>query len=248
MAFISGNPIIAGYDIYSSSATPVTDVGQLIFGDSGKAFRYALAGASALVVGNVLQSSVADTQFDSLAIATAVAVGDRQITVTNGTTAVTANQFNGGSLSVSVNSASGTNLGEEYTIIGHSTATNGSSWVITVDRPVRTAMTVATTKVRAKRSLWSGVIQCPTTLTGVQVGVAVYPIAAAEYGWIQTKGVASVLSDNSTGAIGSDVGVPGASAGSVGVNVAGTGKSNTVGRAISALASGVAVPIYLLID
>lgn len=246
MAFITGNPVIGGFDLYSSSAQPIADVGQLIYGDNGKAFRYALAGASALVVGNVLQSSVTDTQFDSLAVAVAAASGDRQVTLTNGTTAVTAGQFVGGSLEVSVNSASGTNLAEEYTIVGHGTATNGSSWVVTLDRPIRTAWTVATTKIRAKRSPWSGVIQCPTTLTGVQVGVAIYPIAANEYGWVQTKGVAAVLSDNSTGAVGSDVGVPGATAGSVGVNVAGTGKSNTVGRALSALASGVAIPVYLI--
>ena len=49
-------------------------------------------------------------------------------------------------------------------------------------------------------------------------------------------------------AVGADVGVPGATAGSVGVNVAGTGKSNTVGRAMRALASGKCVPVELCID
>ena len=112
MATISGNPTLSGYDLYSSSANPIAEVGQLIFGDNGKAFRYVLAGGSALVVGNVLQSSAVDTQFDDLAVAANVAAGQSQIVVTNGTTAVTANQYVGGTAEVSVTPG----LGDEYTI------------------------------------------------------------------------------------------------------------------------------------
>lgn len=242
MANITGNPIVGGIDLYSSSATPITDVGSLIFGDNGKAYRYALAG-EALVVGNVLQSSVVDTQFDDMAVAANVAIGQNQIVLTNGTTAVTAGQFVGGTVEFSVTP----HLGGEYTIIGHSTATNGSSWTLTLDRPLRVAITSAATKATVRRSPWSGSIQLPTTQTGTPVGVAIYAIPSGEYGWVQTKGVAAVLSDNSTFAVGSCLSNSVAAAGAVGVFVAGTARS-LIGLAMRAAASGKTIPVQLMLD
>ena len=242
MAKMSGNPVVGGYDLYTWAANPIAEVGQLVFGQNGKAFRYVKAGASALVVGNVVQAPAIDTQFDDMAT-TAQAAGLTTVTVTNGTTVLTGNEFAGGSLSVSVTPG----LGDEYTIIGNSSAGSGATLTLYIDSPLRTAWTTST-KVTL-RNLFSGVIQCPvTTLTGSVAGVAIAAIAASNYGWIQTKGVAGVLSDNSTGAVGSDVGVPGASAGAVGVNVAGTGKSNSIGRALRALSSGKVIPVYLFLD
>jgi hypothetical protein len=134
--------------------------------------------------------------------------------------------------------------------MGNSTAI-ATSGVITVylDRPLRVAITAAASKVSLKYSPWYNVIQSPiTTQTGIVAGVAIYPIASGEYGWVQTKGIAGVLSDGSTGIVGSDVGVPGATAGCVGVNVAGSGKCNSVGRAMRALATGKIIPVDLFID
>ena len=242
MASITGNPIIAPVSLYSSSTVPDSsyELGQLIGGKNGKAFRYALFGELG-VVGDVMQSSVVDAQFDDMAV-TAQAAGLTTVTVTSGTTAVTAGQFQGGTLCVSVTPG----LGEEYTIMDHGTSTSGTTLTLVLDRPLATAWTTST-KVTMRRSPYSGVVKCPTTLTGTVVGVCVYPVASGAYGWLQVQGVAAVLSDNSTGAVGSDVSVPGATAGTVGVNVAGTGKSNTIGRAMRALASGKVVPVSLMI-
>jgi hypothetical protein len=240
MANIGGPAFIGAQDLYSSSSYKGASLGQRVYGPNGKEYRYALYGETG-VVGDIYQSSVVDTQFDSMTPYAAAAVGDTIVYLTNGTTAVTAGQFIDGTLAVSVTPG----LGDEYTIVGHSTATNGAVWTITLDRPIRTAWTVAATKVTARRSPYSGVVKCPTTLTGTVVGVGLYAVTTGEYGWLQTKGVAGVLSDSSTGAVGSDVGVPGATAGSVGVNVAGTGKCNTVGRAMRALSTGLVVPVDL---
>lgn len=241
MANISGAPTLGVQDLYSSSSFKGHELGFRVQGPNGKEFRYALFGELG-VVGDIYQSSAVDTQFTEMAVPANTAAGSTTVTITNGTTAVTAGQFIDGSLTVAVTPG----LGEEYTIVSHGTATNGSSWSITLDRPLRTAWTTST-KVSVRRSPYSGVVKCPTTLTGTVTGVAVYAVASGEYGWLQTKGVAGVLSDNSTGAVGSDVGVPGATAGSVGVNVAGTGKSNTVGRAMSALSNGKVVQVDLCI-
>jgi hypothetical protein len=245
MANITGPKFITANDLYSSNSVKPSgfELGDLAWGSNGKAYRLALFGETG-VVGDIYQSSVVDTQFTEMAVAANVAAGQESVVLTNGTTAVTANQFDGGSFAVAVTPG----LGDEYTIVGHSTATNGSALTVYLDRPLRTAITAAASKVTLRRSPWSGVVKCPTTLTGTVVGVGLYAVTSGEYGWLQTKGVAAVLSDNSTGAVGSDVGVPGATAGSVGVNVAGTGKSNTVGRAMSALSSGKVVQVQLCID
>jgi hypothetical protein len=242
MAKLTGTSTISPSSLYSSSKIPDStyELGQLVFGKNGKAFRYALFGELG-VVGNIYQSSAVDTQFTEMAT-TAQAAGLSTVTVTNGTTTVAAGQFRGGSLVIAVTPG----LGEEYTIVDHGTATSGTTLTLHLDRPIATAWTTST-KVSLSRSPYSGIVKCPTTLTGTVVGVGIYPVASGEYGWIQVAGVAGVVSDNSTGAVGSDVGVPGATAGTVGVNVAGTGKSNTVGRAMKALSSGKVVPVSLCI-
>ena len=245
MATLNAPSKLGWIDLYTSDTTIPSgySLGMLQYGSDGKAFRYAKAGASALVVGNVLQSPAIDTQFDDMAVPAAVASGSAgAIVITNGTTAVAANDFVGGTLSVSVTPG----LGEEYTILGHSTATSGSALSVYLDRPIRTAWTTST-KVTLRKSPWGGVIQAPTTLTGVTVGVAVYAIPSGEYGWVQTKGIAGVLSDNSTGAVGSALSNSAATAGAAGVFVAGTGRS-MIGHANRALATGKVVPVYLNID
>ena len=245
MANISGPAFIGTSDLYQSTTTQGAELGQFVLGPNGKGYRYCLAG-ELLVTGNMTQSKVANTQFDSMTLAVAGTIGDKVIYITNGTTALTVgNEFRDGSAVVSVTPG----LGQEFTITGNSTAIASTGTIaVYLDRPLRVAMTIAASKVTLKYSPWYQVLQCPTTLTGVATGVAIYPIASGEYGWVQTKGVAGVLSDNSAGNIGSDVGVPGATAGCVGVNVAGSGKCNTIGRAMRALSTGVVIPVDLCID
>lgn len=246
MAKISGNPIMGGIDLYAYGSVPVTEVGQLIFGNNGKAFRYVKAGGSALVVGNLLQSSAVDTQFDDMAVASNAAAGSYEVTLTNGTTTIASGDFVGGTFEVSVTPG----LGDEYTIISHTAGvTSGNPVTVVLDRPLRTTLTSAASKVTLRRSPWAGVIQIPASGsgTGAPVGVAVVAIPASNYGWVQTKGVAAVLSDNSTFAVGSALSNSAATAGCVGVFVAGTTRQ-FIGHAMRAAASGKTIPVQLSID
>ncbi|TVL99573.1 MAG: hypothetical protein CV087_17595 [Candidatus Brocadia sp. WS118] len=243
MAKLTGSPVLGEVDLYTSNTDQgAPELGQLVFGANGKAFRYAKAGASALVVGNLLQSPAIDTQFDDMAIPSATAAGSYEVVVTNGTTVLTGNEFVGGTLEVSVTPG----LGEEYTILYNSSAASGAALTLRLDRPLRTAWTTST-KVTLRKSPYNGVIQAPaTTLTGEIVGVAIYPIAAGEYGWIQTKGVGAVLSDNSS-ITATNQAVCGGSgtAGCVTLQVAGL---PYVGRAMRAGATGKTIPVLLAID
>jgi hypothetical protein len=246
MSNITGTATIGEFDLYQvSSVLPSGySMGQKVYDPNGKTFRLALTGGSALVMGNLLQEAVADTQFINMGIS-AAAVGDRYLTVTNGTTTVTANQFDGGT--ISTYTAGTVAIGDQYTIIGHTTGTSGATLLVYLDRPVRTAMTTSA-KVSMFRSPWSSVIQAPaTTQTGMPVGVALTAAAATSYAWVQTHGVAAVLSDGSTFAIGTDVGTPSGTAGAVTVFAAGT-THTTVGVARQAAASAHAIEVFLRLD
>lgn len=249
MANITGLTILTPADLYSSTAAPGDNfrLGQWGFdADSGKIFRYALAGASNLVAGNLLQEQVEDTQFENMAVGTAGVVGDQFIQVTNGTTTIVPATYLGGT--IHVYTAGTVAIGDEYTIIGVSgTLTTGGALKVYTDRPLRYAFTTSA-KVVMKPAISAGVIQFPaTTPTGIAVGVAQYAITAAQYGWIQTHGPAAVLSDGSTFAVGSSVGTPSGTAGAVTVYAAATTKMS-VGFAREAAASSHAISVHLLID
>src|SRR6185436_13634529 len=66
---------------------------------------------------------------------------------------------------------------------------------------VRVALSTSS-KVTLYMNQYNGVIVSPTTRTGKTVGVAIYPITASQYGWIQTGGPGSALSDATVAAVG----------------------------------------------
>lgn len=244
-----GGPLfLEGNDVYTSDSVKAHPLGTQAFGQHGKIFRYASVGGSSLVAGNLLQSAAIDTQFNDMAVtATAIVLpqnGVQTVNVTNGTTTVVVNDWVDGSLLTSVTP----DLGNEYTILGITgTLTSGGALVITVDHPLTTAWTTST-KVTMRKNPWSGVIQFPaSTQTGIPVGVATYPITNAQYGWVQTHGIASVASDGQTFAVGSDVGTPSATAGCVTVYAAGTTHAR-VGSVLEANNIGKQISVFLQID
>jgi len=248
MATISGFMLVGAPDIYSASASPGEGlvVGQIAWdGKTGKAFRYTLNGAAALIKGTVLAASVEDTTYENMAVGTAGVVGDKFLQITNGTATITSAQFEGGS--ISVYTAGTVAICDEYTITGISgTKTTGGALKVWLDKPLRYAYTTSA-KVNMKRSPWSGVIIAPTTCTEMLVGIAQYEIPAEYYGWVQTHGICSARSDNGTFAVGSDIGSTITVEGSIGVFAAGTAKQRIgVTRMAKADASGLSV--FLQID
>ncbi len=246
MPFLKG-PILTAQDLYTSSAIAKETIGTIAPGSKGRLYRYALAGVADLVAGNILQESIEDTTYENMVVGTAGVAGDPYIQVTNGTATITSDQFKGGTITVYT---SGTALiGEEYEIKKITgTLTTGGALQVYLDRPLRTAITTSAT-VNMKRSPWSGVIQAPiTTQTGMAVGVAIYPIKAAQYGWILTHGEGNVLSSNQTAAVGSDIGTPCLdAAGAASVFIAGT-THQRIGVIRQAKASGKGITAFIQID
>lgn len=199
-----------------------TLVGAKFDAADGRQFTLVQNGGTALVSGVLVQSPASiGANHTGLTTATA-AIGATQITVTLGGTAVTANQYAGGYAVISA----GTGIGQTLKIQSHpAQSTTSGTVVLTLEDPLSVATAVSDSKTSLTLPQYgsfsgatfttSGVVVCPTTLTGRVIGATIYPIPASSttvlsYGFIQTKGAVGVLNQGAT-AIGLDL-MPSASA------------------------------------
>ena len=175
-------------DVFTSSSTQGQDLGAPATTGDGRYFRYVLAGSSTnLVVGNLQQSSAEVTAIEDLAVA-ASAIGANTVTTTS-TVTVTANEYAGGLLIVSDN----TGEGYTYKIASHPAATSAVV-TFTLEDPIHIALDTTST-VTVVASPFANVIINPATASGTPVGVCVFPITKAQYGWLQVKGPTAVLAN-----------------------------------------------------
>lgn len=214
MAKFTQEAVSIGQDDFVSSATPAHRLGQRAVSDDGRVFRYVLAGASDLVAGNCIQSSaiipnhLANTP-------PAVAVGATSFTYTPGATAGAAGLYADGFLQVDTTPGNG----YTYSVSGHAAIASSTAFTLNLKDPIQVALTTSS-RVGLIVNPYKNVIQFPvTTATGTLVGVATYVITAAQYGWVQTWGLCSVLISG-TPALGAIVMTPGAAAGAAEIIVA----------------------------
>lgn len=194
MSSLTG-PVLAEYqDLFTSTTSRGGPNGGLKLGakaytGDGREFRFALAGATTLVPGKLQQSSVETTAWEQVAVA-AAAVGATTVTLTSSLT-LTANILAGGQLII----ATTPGQGYQYEIAGNTAVTSAANCVVTLLDPIQVALTTSST-VTVMANPFSSVIVCPTTLTGIAVGVPVFAVVNAQYGWLQVTGAATVLSDD----------------------------------------------------
>jgi len=202
----------------NSATTPITDLGTRASTRDGREYAYVQAGAAPLVTGNVLQAAAPVVLLHNMVVA-AAAAGSTLLSITSGATTAPANTYAGGWLVVST----GAGLGYVLSVQSHAEILSAAAFalLLTSDDALPVALTAAS-RVDLIANPHKGVIQAPATLTGAVVGVAVYPIAANEYGWAQKRGVGGVLVDG-TPAIGQAVSpsgtVPGAAAINAGTSI-----------------------------
>jgi hypothetical protein len=198
MTQLSPDLTVAGQPLFSSSSTAMHVVGSRINTPDGRSFRYCKNGGSAMVTGKLQQAPAEDTtNWQELGIAAAT-VGDTTVTTTD-TVTLAANALAGGLLIISEGS---TGQGASYRIKSHPAAT-AAAVTFTLEDPIHTT-TTGTEKVDVFPNPYSGVIIAPTTATSGPVGVSIYPIAANEYGWVQTHGPVACLAQG-TVTVGDDV-------------------------------------------
>ena len=92
--------IFSGDFLTANEVDPTHGLGEFMVTSDGRGFRYSLAGAVALVAGQLQQAPVEDTADQNIA-PTAAAVGATSV-VTSDTMTVTVNQYAGGWMVVTV--------------------------------------------------------------------------------------------------------------------------------------------------
>lgn len=188
---LTGYTTIESQGLYESSSVQAHDLGQRGMTSDGREFRYVSAG-ELLVTGDLYTNSAVSTNFNGMTVQADAAIGDSDIAVTLGGTAVTADLFNEGYLMV----YGGTGIGQQFQIKSHTvqTSTTGTC-TFTILGTLAVALTTADSKITVVKNPCASVVKNPTTPTGLPVGVAQFAILSGEFGWIQTSGIAGILAD-----------------------------------------------------
>lgn len=189
--------------IWEESTTQNHVIGCYAETADGRGFRYSKIGSVATVAGKVYQGTPLDATnlqpSGGLGVSAAQAIGDTSVTISTSIT-LTANQLAGGYLSVDVTPGQG----YLYKIRGNTAVTSAASAVITLDDPLQIALTTSSKVIVANHPYFGLVIE-PGTPTAAIAGVAHRVTSASAFGWIQTRGAASVLFTG-TGVAGKAVG------------------------------------------
>ena len=166
-------------------------------------FRYAKAGGTALVTGKLYQSVVPLAGHIDEVVGEPAA-GDTTIAFTPNTVTtddLAANQLADGYLYINDD----TGEGYMYRIKSHPAILGGASGTITLYDPIVVTLGSGATAT-VLHNPYRGIIVHPSPATAKLAGVAVYPVPANEFGWIQYRGPCAVLTGGTI--VISDVVVP----------------------------------------
>lgn len=194
-------------NLSSTAATaPGHALGTRRYDRFGRAFRWVQAGAVDLIAGNIIQSPAVPSGQLAKAVNTTTPTGAGQSSINlTCASSVAANFYADGYMVIA--SGAGQGVGP-YMVNSHAAVSTGATGTFNLyaEDALQVAITNTST-VSLIPNKYKGVVQMPTTATGVVVGVATYIISAGSYGWIQTWGLCSVLGADTT-AIGAWVYAP----------------------------------------
>ena len=174
LGLISGATGGSPQGIYEESSTQEYPIGTKREFEDGRVFRYALAGA-AVAAGDLVSQDVCATE---VILTDSSALG-----------AATANQYAGGYLHT-VDDA-----GEGFTYrIKSNTAASSNAVTFTLYDGLVVAVTTATDTI-VTGNVYNKVVPAIATTDVIVAGVAARAFTSGYYGWVQTKGVATVRVD-----------------------------------------------------
>ena len=174
-----------------TNTTKKRSLGTILELPDGREFKYALNGGSEITSGKLASSAVMIGNHDMDLTTATTAVGANSVTVTLGGTAATNDQYADGYLYTN----DGTSEGHVYRIASNPAADSSATLEVTLasNDEIKTALTTGDTLSGLVVNPYSGVVVSPTSITNRTLGVTATTIAANAYGFVQTKGLASVL-------------------------------------------------------
>lgn len=232
----SGVRQLTEQDLNTWSTTKQVQFGAIGMTEDARTFRYvSLGGTSTVAPGLLMQAAVSSSNSQALAItasgtnlqvAANLLAGSTLLVVTNGSTAVTQDQFAEGFIEVL--QTSGSNQGPvSYRVKGNSAAAASTGFIqVYLAEPLRNTqtLTAGTDTVNLWQSPFSNVVA--TTTVNVPIGVTITQAtntsSVTNYGWVQSKGETTAFFDASSAVIGNTIGPSTTTSGYVGLSVAQT--------------------------
>ena len=185
---------------YETGPTKLHDIGQRAEDPDGSVFRYTLMGGVTGVANKLYQGAAAIGAHQDTEHVGNIDVGDTQITFHDDGTAFTVDEAQGGHITVE----SAADLGHIYRIKSNEvTATNETICQLEDGVSVQFAVPDATGNfLTLQRSTWFEVILGIAGVnTAPNAGIPRVVIAAAAFGWLQTRGPCSCLVDSDAQAV-----------------------------------------------
>lgn len=204
-----------GQGLYAESSTPTSPIGEKLELSDGRVFRYgktAAAIAAGLLVSQDI-SATAQVETDNIVIAAAngfdPAAGSAQLQIT--LASITKDQFAGALLQTTDDAGEG----YQYRIKSNSATdatTSGKVDIYLFDAIVVTLTTA--TDIAIVGGLWYDVVGATAATDYIIAGVTPIAFTSGYYGWLQTAGIATILSDTAI-AIGDNLTLSDGTAGAV---------------------------------
>lgn len=232
-------------DMYTYDTVQRHPLGTLAATRDGRIFRYAQAGDTLLVAGN-LQQGIPKVTAHLANTPPVVAVGATSFTYTPGAATAVANQYAEGYLMVDTTPGNG----YTYRVSGHAAIASSTAFTLNLDPDdaIVVALT-ASSRVGLHSNPWKLTVVCPTAITARVCGIAAVPAPINNYYWCQTRGACAALI-NGTPAITSPVANSATTAGAVDVwtTAAAAVTITPVGYMMQVGVSGKNNAVFLTID
>jgi len=190
---LTGLPVLYGADIYDNDATQKFALGSLAYGYGGnKAYRYGRNNAStASVAGNLQVAATVAANHVNQVVDVAAAINAMQVEVNLGATAAAKDLYAEGELCI--NDATGEGI--SYRVVGNDAIDSSGIGTIFLGEPIQIALVADTSEFSLVKNPWDGFVISVTDQSDQPVGVANKIITASYYGFLQTRGLCSVLAD-----------------------------------------------------
>lgn len=205
---LTSTAVILNFDPFTvDTASSTHNLGEQIILADNRRFSYGKASTTSTA--GKLQSAPTPIANHANMSVTATATGLTQLTVTPGATAGSANIYAEG---YAIINEGATSQGRVYQVKGHPAITSSTAFVLDLFDPLATALS-ATDNVTLVHNAYNAFLE-GTSATVRAAGVPLVSFAANNFGWLQTKGVASVL-NGATITLGAQLINSGATAGAV---------------------------------
>ena len=177
-------------DQFGDQVTPLFSVGQKMELPDNRIFRYVLMGGTIGVANNLYQSSIPDAGWLRENNATATVKDDTRIDTSNTTTAIVANDFAEGYVMFE----NADDFGRIWQIAENEVGDDTVHGSVLKPGVTLGVIVPAANPMNQVFNPWKKIIISPATVnTSLAVGVTPSIIAANDWGWCQTRGIAGCL-------------------------------------------------------